>query len=264
MAATAVVDHAAAAATLHAARQQRRSVAMLTERWPELTSEDAYRIQELGLQLREGDGERIVGGKLGFTSAAMRAAMRVDAPNTGWVTDAMLRHDGVVDLDDHLHPKVEPEIAFVLAQDLRAPVTSGDVLRATAAVVPCLEVVDSRYHDFRFTALDNVADDSSAGAFVLGDPVPVDGIDLRTCGVVLETDGEVVATAAGAAVLDHPAAAVAWMVDHTHGRRLEAGHVVLSGGLTAPVDLSPGTTVRVTIDRLGSAELRVRAPRRND
>ena len=258
------VDHAAAAATLHAARRERRSVPMLTQRWPHLTLDDAYRIQELGLQLREADGERTVGGKLGFTSAAMRAAMGVDSPNSGWVTDAMRRHDGVVDLGELVHPKTEPEIAFVLGQPLRAPATSADVLRATAAVAPCLEIVDSRYHGFRFTALDNVADDSSAGAFVLGDPLPLGDVDLRTCGVVLEVDGALVATAAGAAVLDHPAAAVAWMVNDVRERHLEAGDLVLSGGLTAPVDLQPGTTVRVTIDRLGSAELRGRAPGRSD
>lgn len=228
-----------------------------------MTEADAYAVQAAGIALREADGERVVGGKLGFTSAAMRAAMGVASPNHGWLTDAMWIEGGVVHPDRFIHPKVEPEIAFLLGRPLEGPVTPAEVLAATEAVAPCLEVVDSRYEGFRFAALDNIADDSSAGGLVLGDPVDPAGIDLRLVGVVVEADGAVVATAAGAAAHDDPAAAVAWMAA-TCGRPIPAGSWVISGGLTAPVDLPIGrdagaTTVTATFDRLGPVTIAVAA-----
>jgi 2-oxo-3-hexenedioate decarboxylase len=164
-------------------------------------------------------------------------------------------HDGVVRLDTLIHPKVEPEIAFLLGSDLEPPISAAGVLAATVGVMPCLEVVDSRYQGFRFGPIDNIADNSSAGRVVLGDPVPVGGFDLALLGVVVESDGRLFATAAGAAALDHPAAAVAWLVNQDH-RRLRAGDIVISGGLTAPVDLHPGAVVTATFDRIGTVGLR--------
>jgi len=125
-----------------------------------------------------------------------------------------------------------------------------------------LEILDSRFADYRFTMPDVIADNTSAGRFVVGAPVPPDGIDLRLAGVVLEHNGDVVATAAGAAALGHPAAAVAWLVRSLaaegEGLGLAAGQVVLSGGLTAAVPVRPGDVVVATIDRLGSVELACR------
>lgn len=227
---------------------------MLSEQNSEMTLEDAYRIQGAGIELRLADGEQVVGGKLGFTSRAMQRAMGVGHPNYGWLTDAMLLDGPEVPLDLLIHPKVEPEIAFLLGSDLEAPATVGTVLEATVAVMPCLEVVDSRYRDFRFGPLDNIADNSSAGLVHFGDPHPPDGLRLDRIGVVVEEDGVVHATASGAAALDHPAAAVAWMVN-TAPRPLRAGHLVISGGLTAPVDLTPGREVTADFDRIGSVTL---------
>ena len=248
---------------LHTARVDRQTISPLSERVDDFDRPAAYAVQQAGLALRLADGEALIGGKLGFTSKAMQRAMGVESPNSGWLTDPMLVHDGVLRLDELIHPKVEPEVAFVLGDDLVPPVTAADVLVATAAVLPCLEAVDSRFTDFRFGPLDNIADNSSAGALVLGDPVSVNGIDLALVGCVVERDGEVVATAAGAAALDHPAAAVAWMANHAQrpgapqgSPPLRTGDVIISGGLTAPVDLAPGTSVRCVIDRLGSAEAR--------
>jgi 2-keto-4-pentenoate hydratase len=223
---------------------------MLTVEEPELGIDDAYAIQEAGIRLRLEDGERVIGGKLGFTSRAMQQAMGVDHPNYGWLTDAMLIHGGSVPLDRLIHPKAEPEIAFLLAADLRPPVSTEQVLAATAAVLPCLEIVDSRYLDFRFRAFDNIADNSSAGLLALGDPSPPDGFRLDLLGVTVWVDGALRFTAAGAAALDHPAAAVAWMANHC-GRGLEAGDLVISGGLTPPVDLGDGMVVTAEFDRIG-------------
>lgn len=243
-----------AARELHDARVSRTEMSTLTGRWPLLDRETAYAVQAAGIQLRLADGEQIVGGKLGFTSRAMQRAMDVHQPNYGWLTDEMVLHDRTVHLDRMIHPKVEPEIAFLLGRDLEPPVSAADVRMATTAVMPCLEVVDSRYEGFRFEPLDNIADDSSAGKVLLGDPVRPDGIDLALVGCALWADGRLHDTAAGAAALDQPAAAVAWMANNAPDP-LRAGHVVISGGLTSPVDLAPGTVVTATFDRLGSVEL---------
>ncbi len=249
----------AVAAELQGARLARRTVPTFTGRPEGLDEATAYAVQARGIALREEAGERVVGGKLGFTSEAMRRAMGVDHPNYGWLTDAMVVTGEEVDLDSLIHPKVEPEIGFVLDRDLSGPgVTAADVLAATGALVPCLEVVDSRYDGFRFAAADNIADDSSAGAVVLGEPVPLsdlDGADLRLLGCVVTVDGALAHTAAGAAAHGDPAEAVAWMANAC-GRPLPAGSVVISGGLTPPVDLADGTMVSVEVDRLGSCRMR--------
>ncbi len=255
-----VVEAGELAAELHSARNDRQTIVPMTSRHPGFSPDEAYRVQAEGIRLRVADGETVVGGKLGFTSHAMQRAMGVDSPNYGWLTDAMLIHDRIVRLGEFIHPKVEPEIAFLLGDDLGPEATAGGVLAATTVVMPCLEVVDSRYHDFRFAAADNIADNSSAGAVILGDvAVSPTSVDLRTCGVVVRIDGAVAHTAAGAAALDDPAAAVAWMARAVAGgeRPLRKGDIVISGGLTAPVDLAAGMMVSVEIDRIGSAQFRV-------
>lgn len=249
-----------AAKELHEARKARTTVPTLTSRWPGMSRGDAYAVQAAGIVLRLADGETLVGGKLGFTSLAMQRAMGVDSPNYGWLTDAMLVHDRVIRLRSLIHPKAEPEIAFLLEKDLGVDTDAAAVIDASAAVVPCLEVVDSRYEGFRFEAFDNIADNSSAGQVVLGTAAPpAAGIDLRTVGVVVSVDGSTVMTASGAAALNDPAAAVAWMARAVASteRPLQAGDIVISGGLTSPVDLEAGMTVRVDIDRIGTAAFRV-------
>ncbi len=247
------VSPAALADELAEARARRSTIATLTSRY-EMDLDDAYAVQAAGIGLRLEAGETIVGGKLGFTSRAMQQAMGVDHPNRGWLTDAMLLHDTSVPLDRLIHPKIEPEIAFLLGRDLEPPVTPADVIDATVAVAACLEVVDSRYDGFRFSAFDNIADNSSSGMVALGDPIRPEGIRLDMLGLAVYADGELFATAAGAAALDHPAAAVAWMANHSE-RPLQAGHVVISGGLTSPIDLHPGTVVTAEFDHLGTIEL---------
>ena len=253
------LNHAALAEELHLARKERREVAALTDRG-DVSLDDAYSVQEHGIRLREGDGETVIGGKLGFTSEAMRKAMGVEQPNYGWLTGPMHLADGLVDLDAFIHPKAEPEIAFLLQGDLGPDASPDDVLKATAGVAASLEVVDSRFRSFVFRAPDNIADDSSAAGFVLGGSL-VQPEDLGHVGVVMMVNGEVFATAAGAAVMPDPASAVAWMARAVHAagaRGLRRGDIVLSGGLTAPVTLTSGMTITVEIDRIGSAWLRVR------
>jgi 2-keto-4-pentenoate hydratase len=241
---------------LEQARLERQPIEPITERHTGFGTAEAYQVQAATISRRLDAGECIIGGKLGFTSRAMQQAMGVDHPNYGWLTDAMLLHDGAIDLSLLIHPKVEPEIAFLLGADLEPPVSVRQVLEATRGVLPCLEVVDSRYVGFRFAAADNIADNSSAGVVALGDPVRPSDLDLTLLGVVVSENGRLRFTAAGAAALDHPAAAVAWMANHCTtsglGRNLQKGDLVISGGLTPPIDLRPGTVVTAEFDRIGS------------
>lgn len=243
------------AARLAKAVVERTAIEQLTDEVPELDLAAAYAVQRV---LRDGAGP-LVGWKLGVTSRAKQAQVGVTSPIFGFLPGS-----GALDIGEPLdtsaliQPRCEPEIVFVLGRDLAGPhVTAADVLAATAGVAVGIEVLDSRFRDYRFTMPDVVADNTSAGRFVVGSPVPAAGIDLRLVGVVLEKNGEVVGTASGAASLGHPAAAVAWMVRtmSADGEGLRAGDIVLSGGLTAAVPVAPGDVVVASIDRLGTVEL---------
>jgi len=160
-----------------------------------------------------------------------------------------------------IQPRCEPEIAFVLERDLEGShVTALDVLSGTSGVAVAIEVLDSRFEDYDFAIADVVADNTSAARFVVGQPVSTAGIDLRLVGVVFEKNGRIKGTASGAASLGHPAAAVAWLVRQLalEGGGLHRGQVVLSGGLTAAVPVSPGDSITASIDRLGAVELACR------
>ena len=164
-----------------------------------------------------------------------------------------------IKLSEFIHPRVEPEIAFVLARDVEAPATVSSVLAATESVFGAIDVLDSRYEDFRFTLPDVIADNASASRFLVGprSVAPSDLEDLRLLGCVLREDGDVAATAAGAAVMGHPAASVAWLANQLaeRGEVLKAGWTVFSGGLTAPIPLSAGSSVTAEFDGLGTIEV---------
>lgn len=232
------------------------AVPAITDVEPTLTTQDAYAIQEEVLDRRLASGERLVGAKVGLTSRAKQQEMGIDEPVYGWLTDVMaLEADSSLELSTLIHPRVEPEIVFVLGESLAGPgVGVHDVLEATSAICCGLEIIDSRFTGFRFLLPDVIADNTSASRFVLG-PVyaPAAGIDLSLTGCLFEENGAVVATAAGAAILGHPATAVAKLANFLsqRGRRLEAGWIVLSGGLTAARALSPGSHFVATFAHLG-------------
>lgn len=247
---------------LLAAQTGRRAVAPLTDTDDRLMVDDGYTIQAALVDRRVAGGDVVVGAKLGLTSKAKQQAMGVDVPCYGVLLDShRLAADEPVRLDELIQPRAEPEIVFHLRDALAGPgVTVQDVLEATGALSCGLEIIDSRYDGYRFTLTDLVADNTSAGKFVLGaqrvDPAEIP--DLSLVGCLLEVDGEPVATAAGAAVLGHPAAAVALLANWLgpRGRALEAGWSVLSGGLTNAVPLSVGTNVTATFGRLGHVSAR--------
>lgn len=246
---------------LYAALRDRQTVEPLSARHPEITIADAYAIQQRLLARRLAAGERVVGKKIGVTSQAVMDMLGVFQPDFGWLTDGMVFNEGqAVPAATLIQPKAEGEIAFVLRRALKGPgVTAADVLAATEGVMACFEIVDSRIRDWKIRIQDTVADNASCGVFVLGDRlVDPREVDLATCGMVLEKNGEIVATGAGAAALGHPANAVAWLANTLGalGIGLEAGEVVLSGSLAAMVPVQAGDDLRVTIGGIGGCSVR--------
>lgn len=246
---------------LYQALVKREVLAPLTERHSDITIEDAYRVQQRMIARRLEAGERIVGKKIGVTSKAVMNMLGVFQPDFGMLTDGMLYNEGeAISANTLIQPKAEGEIAFVLKKDLKGPgVTAADVLAATEGVMTCFEIVDSRIRDWKIKIQDTVADNASCGVFVLGDSlVDPRKVDLNTCGMVLEKNGEIVATGSGAAALGAPANAVAWLAN-TLGALdipLKAGEVVLSGSLAIMVPVAAGDNLRVTIGGIGSCSVR--------
>ena len=247
------------AATLVDAVRSRTAIPPLTDE-VELTVDHAYQVQAAMVEQLDPGGRRRV-AKLGLTSRAKQEQMAVDEPLFAWFPTGAVLEPGVsLDTDTLIQPRVEPEIALLTGTDLAGTdVTTTDVLAATVGVLPALDVLDSRFAGYRFTLPDVVADNGSAARYVVGDPRPVDGLDLTTLGCVFERNGELVGTAAGAAVLGHPAAAVAWFVRKltARGSRLPAGSLVLAGSFTAAIAVERGDVVRASLGHLGSVELRV-------
>jgi 2-oxo-3-hexenedioate decarboxylase len=241
---------------LAGAERDREPIDPFTDANPDLTLEDARRVRDLGVQARLDGGETVVGARLGFTSRVKQEAGGIDGPVSGVLTSGMLHpHGSPVDLDALIQPRAEPELALLLARDLAGPTTVAGVLAATEAAFAAVDIVDSRFRECRYRAPDVVADNVGAGRVVLGSRAirPADLEDLRLIGCVVRADGDVVATAAAAAALGHPAAAVAWLVNS--GETLPGGSVVLTGGLTATVPLRGAASVTVEFDGLGSIDV---------
>jgi len=250
-----------AADELYGAWRERRMIEPLTDRHPALSIEDAYRIQQGLIERRLAGGERVIGKKIGVTSRAVMDMLKVYQPDFGYLFDGMcVSSASGVPADSLIQPKAEGELAFVLKRDLTGPgVTNADVLAATEGVMACFEIVDSRIRDWKIRIQDTVADNASCGVFVLGDRLvdPAE-LDLTLCGMVLEKNGEVVVTGAGAAALGSPVNAVAWLAN-TLGRfgiPLKAGEVILSGALGAMVPVSKGDFLRVSIGGVGHCSVR--------
>lgn len=253
----------AVAAELLACESDCRDREKFTDEWPELDLATGYRVQALTLAGRIQRGETVTGVKLGLTSEAKQRRMGIDTPLVAWVTDAMALAPGQpVPLDKLIHPRIEPEIVFVMRERLEGPdVTAEQALAAVGAVHAGAEVIDSRYRDFRFTAGDVVADNASSGAYVVSEvSAGPAAIDLAAEGVEVLVDGEVVYTATGADVLGHPARALALAANNLAERSLaiEAGWLVLSGGMSDAVVAAPGSTVTCRFDTLGVIELQCR------
>jgi 2-keto-4-pentenoate hydratase len=230
----------------------------LTDRH-DLAVPDAYDVQTRLIDRRLDDGASVVGHKIGLTSAGIQEQLGVDQPDFGRLLDTMFLPDGEVPTADLIVPRIEPERGFRLAEELEPPVSYLDVLAATDAVLPVLEVIDSRVRDWDIELEDTIADNASSALYVAGEGTSdVAGRDLSLEGVKFRRNGEVVSTGIGAGVLGHPAKAVAWLAN-TVGEMnasLDAGDVVLSGSVTPAVDLEPGDTFTAEFTTLGTVTAR--------
>jgi 2-oxopent-4-enoate hydratase len=244
------------------AQVNREPCAPLTED-NDLSVVAAYAIQQHNIDRHVAAGARIVGYKVGLTSHAIQDWLGVSQPDFGTLLDTMEVGDGgVVDLSQLLQPRAEGEVAFVLGRDLKGPgVGTAQVIAATRAVLPAIEIIASRIADWKITFEDTVADNASSGMFVLGSrPVPLEQLRLRTAGLALRKNGRVVSTGAGAACLDNPINAVAWLANQLAelGHYLPAGSVVLSGALGPVTELAPGDALQADIAGLGTVRFRCR------
>jgi 2-oxopent-4-enoate/cis-2-oxohex-4-enoate hydratase len=240
---------------------ERKTIESLTSREDAITIEDAYHIQQHMISLRLAEGAHVVGKKVGVTSKVVMDMLNVHQPDFGYLLDSMIYNEGdAIPMESLIQPKAEGEIAFILKRDLMGPgINNADVLRATECVMPCFEIVDSRIKDWKIRIQDTVADNASCGVFVLGEhAVDPRKIDLTTCGMVLEKNGEIVGTGAGAAALGGPVNAVAWLAN-TLGRLgipLKAGEVILSGSLAAMFTIKAGDNLRVSVGGIGGCSVR--------
>lgn len=221
----------------------------------ELTVADGYAAQEVFVERRVPDEGAPVGYKIGFTSEAVQSNLGVDSPAYGRVLADTVRENRRFDTSELIEPRVEPEIAFLLDEELTPPVSRLDVLAAVRLVVPVVEVVDSRIRDWDVTAATAVADNTLAGRVLVGDRTTTGDVDLGREGVELLVDGERRATGTGAAVLGHPADAVAWLAEKLadNGETLQAGAFVTTGSITEPIPVAAGETVVARFSSLGSA-----------
>ena len=251
---------------LYQALTEGQTLAPLTERWPDLTLEDAYHISLHSMQRRVAAGDRVIGKKIGVTSAAVQRMLDVHQPDFGFITRSMAFDDGAdISLAEQrlIQPRAEGEIAFVLKHDLAGPgVTEADVLAATDYVSTCFEIVDSRIHGWRIRIQDTVADNASCGVFVLGNQrIDPRTLDLPNLHMRVSKNGQPLSEGLGSAVQGNPLTAVAWLANTlgAFGIPFKAGEVILSGSLVPLEPVQAGDQFFLTIDGLGSAQVSFRA-----
>jgi 2-keto-4-pentenoate hydratase len=249
------------ARSLYRAERSRVPIAPLSETYPNLTPVQSYAIQNAWLDLLRKEGAHVVGQKIGLTSKAMQEQLGVNEPDYGFILDSMVLPSGsVLPRGAFLLPRIEPEIAFWLAEDLHGPgVTAEQVLAATQSVSAALELVDSRIENWRIKLVDTIADNaSSARLIVSSQRISPQELDLAAEGVELWCDGERVGSGTGAAVLGHPANAAAWLANKLaeFGVSLLKGQVVLPGAMCASVSVTAGKTYRAVYTNLGEVSVR--------
>ena len=248
------------AAELAQAERSRVSIKPLTDGVQGIDVVDAYEIQLINIRQRVAEGARVIGHKVGLSSEAMQKMMNVDEPDYGHLLDEMeVFEDKPVAAGRFLYPRVEVEVGFILADDLPGEgCTEDDVLAATAAFAPSIELIDTRITDWKIKLCDTIADNASSAGWVLGkERVSPKDIDIRAIDAVLTRNGEVVAEGRSDAVLGNPVTAVAWLARKVDqfGVRLKAGDIVLPGSCTRAIDARPGDDFVAQFDGLGSVRL---------
>ncbi len=249
---------------LYNALLTREAVAPLTDREPGITIADAYQIQLRMIQRRLDAGEDVVGKKIGVTSKVVMDMLKVNQPDFGHLLSGMVYSEGEpISCATMIAPKAEAEVAFILARDLTGPgVTAADVLRATDCVMPCFEIVDSRIRDWKIKIQDTIADNASCGVLTLGGVRKSPRqLDLALAGMVLEKNGDIISTSAGASVQGSPVNAVAWLANTLGalGITLKAGDIILSGSQSPLVPVVAGDSLYCSVGGLGGTSVRFTA-----
>lgn len=255
------MDHKKAAQQLWDAEQGRYQIDMLTLHDPDMTVEDAYAVQLENVRRREAEGQKVIGMKIGLTSAGMQKLLNVNEPDYGHLFDNMLLLErDTCSMSGLIQPKVEGELSFCLNKTLKGPgVTIADVYDATAWVTPSIEIVDSRIKDWKIKLCDTIADNGSSARFMLGGRmVPVGAVDMRLTGMTLEKNGELVSSGTTAEVWGNPAASVAWLANKLgeFGIELKAGSIVMAGAVTAALPAQAGDSFTVSFHGLGSVTVK--------
>lgn len=248
------------AADLAQAERSREAITPLTAAYPDIDVVDAYEIQLINIRQRVAEGARVLGHKVGLSSKAMQQMMGVDEPDYGHLLDEMqVFEDTPVKAGRYLLPRVEVEVAFILGADLPgAGCTEDDVLTATEALAPSIELIDTRISDWKIALCDTIADNASSAGFVLGQARVAPGdVDVKTIDAVLTRNGEVIAEGRSDAVLGNPVTAVAWLSRkvESFGVRLRKGDIVLPGSCTRAIDARAGDEFVADFTGLGSVRL---------
>ena len=242
------------------AEENLKEIKPFTSRDKKLTVEDAYHIQLEVVKKKIEQGKTIIGKKIGLTSKAMQEMLNVDEPDYGHLFDDMkVNNGGIVNVDSMIAPRVEAEIGFVLKEDLVGPnITFLDVLMATEYVIPTLEIIDSRIEDWKIKLIDTVADNGSSAKVVVGDQTrKLEEINLRTIGMILKKNNEIIATGSGSAALGHPAQAIAWLANKLaeFDISLKKGELILPGALSGAVNIAAGDDIEAEFGVLGSVHV---------
>jgi 2-oxo-hept-3-ene-1,7-dioate hydratase len=244
------------AQSLFDAERQRKAIPQLSKTFPGIEIADAYRIQDLWAELKMAPGVGVAGHKIGLTSRAMQMASKMTEPDYGRIFDDAIYSDGAqIPAGRFLKPRLEVELAFIMAEDFEGPRKRiFDVMRATEYVVPALEIIDYRTEVPRAIA-DTIADNAAFGAIVVGGrPIRPMDVDIRWVGATLSKNGIIEESGVSAAIMGHPAAGIAWLVNKLHdvGAGLQKGQIVLAGSFTRPVDIAEGDVIHADYGPLGA------------
>ncbi len=255
------MDYQAYADKLWEAESDRVQIDRLTDSNPEMTVADAYRVQLLNVKRKLENGEKLIGMKIGLTSAAMQKMLNVSVPDYGHLFDSMLLTNGqVCHVDQLIQPRAEGEISFCLNKTLKGPgVTVADVYEATRYVVPSIEIVDSRIKDWKIKLQDTIADNGSSARLMVGSGMtPIENVDMKLTGMVMEKNGELVNSGCAAEVWGNPAAAVACLANMLSEFDIElpAGSIVMAGALTGMVPVEAGDVITCSFSGMGSVTVK--------
>lgn len=247
---------------LNNARLESAPVQQFSENIKEFSRMEAYQIQENGIAFRVNQGEQKVGLKMGLTSEAKRKQMNLDAPLYGELTDKMqIENGGSFSMQGTIHPKIEPEVAFFIEQELAGDVTREQVLAACSGVYASLEILDSRYQQFKYFSMEDViSDNSSSSHFILGDKIEnFTDIDLKNLAMKMSVNGEVAHAGNSAAISGDPVVSVMQLCQllGERNRTLPAGSIVLAGAATAAVALESGMQVELEVEQLGKLNVTI-------